>query len=80
VTKVVKIRIYTAPGCPFCQKLKDDLNACGVSYEEKVVTSDREAARELRSKGINQVPVIEADGKITVGYNPDWVRKNLCGR
>jgi glutaredoxin len=72
-----KIKIYTAPNCPYCKMLKEDLNSCGVPYEE-MSAGDPEARKEMISKGIKAVPVVEVDGKRTEGYNPEWVKKNLC--
>jgi glutaredoxin len=75
---VARVRIYTLGGCPHCAALKLDLNACGVEYEE-LHAEDPGVRDKLVKMGVDAVPVIEVDGRVTVGYSREWVKKNLCG-
>lgn len=45
-------------GCPKCNVLKRKLNDKGVQYTE--VTAEN----EIRSEGINEVPVLKVDGRL----------------
>ena len=68
-----KVVLYTAPGCGYCNKAAEALKAKGVEFVKKDLSKDPKAYRELKSKAENWrggVPVIEAHGKIIVGYNP----------
>ncbi len=65
-----QITIYSTPTCPYCQHAKRYLSDKGVVYTEKDVTTDIAARDELvRKSGRLQVPVIEIDGSIVVGFN-----------
>jgi len=54
------------------------LDQLGVRYVDVDVSSDEEAAREMIEKsGQMGVPVIEIDGEIVVGFDPDAIRRAL---
>lgn len=63
--------IYTKPGCPYCAAALDDLTTRGVAYEQKDVTSGPGIEREALdwSKGQRKVPIIVADGQVSIGFN-----------
>ena len=42
-----KIIIYSTPTCPYCNLVKDYLNQRSIEFEEKDVSLDRTAAREM---------------------------------
>jgi thioredoxin-disulfide reductase len=64
------IRVYTAPGCPWCKKAKAFLREKGLAFEEINVAANREALQELLKKtGRMAVPVLDIDGAIIQGYN-----------
>lgn len=65
-----RIRVYTAPGCPWCKKAKEYLREKGLAFEEINVAANREALQELLKKtGRMTVPVLELDGTLIRGYN-----------
>jgi len=65
-----RIRVYTAPGCPWCKKAKEYLREKGLAFEEINVAANREALQELLAKtGRMAVPVLELDGTLIRGYN-----------
>jgi glutaredoxin 3 len=73
-----KIIVYSTPTCPYCNLVKDYLNQRGVEFEEKDVSKDREAAREMiKRSGEMGVPQVEINGKIIVGFNRDAIDKEL---
>lgn len=75
-----KIIVYSTPTCPYCNLVKDYLNQKGIEFEEKDVSKDRVAAREMiKRSGEMGVPQIEINGKIIVGFNRDAIDKELRG-
>jgi len=65
-----QVKIYTTPVCPYCQMAKEFMKDQGVSYEEIDVTKSQPALQEMIQKsGQMGVPVLDINGKITVGFN-----------
>ncbi len=61
--------VYVKNGCPYCNKLKDDLDREGQKYELKNVSRDKAALKEAKTKyGADRVPVLVEGDKVTVGY------------
>jgi len=72
-----RIVMYATSWCPYCRKARKLLNALDVEWLEKDVEADPEAARELVAKvgpGAG-VPLIDCDGDLVRGYNPDKIRR-----
>lgn len=62
-SKPVPVSIFTKPGCPFCAKAKEMLEARGMGYEEVVLGHDA-TLRSLRAiTGRDTVPQVFIDGK-----------------
>ncbi len=73
-----KIIVYSTPTCPYCSLVKDYLNQKGVEFEEKDVSMDRVAAREMIERsGEMGVPQIDINGTIIVGFNRDAIDSEL---
>jgi glutaredoxin 3 len=73
-----KIIVYSTPSCPYCHLVKDYLNEKGVEFEEKDVSVDRVAAREMIEKsGQMGVPQIIINDKVIVGFNRDAIDEEL---
>ena len=73
-----KIIVYSTPTCPYCNLVKDYLNQKGVEFEEKDVSMDRVAAREMIERsGEMGVPQIDINGTIIVGFNRDAIDSEL---
>ena len=67
-----KVTIYTTPTCGYCKLAKEFFKEHNVTYNEVNVASDMNAQQEMIKKsGQMGVPVIEIDGAIVVGYDPD---------
>jgi glutaredoxin-like protein len=61
--KPVPVSIITKPGCPFCAKAKEMLEAKGMGYEEISLGHDA-TLRSLRAiTGRDTVPQVFIDGK-----------------
>jgi len=73
-----KIIVYSTPSCPYCNLAKDYLKEKGVEFEEKDVSVDRAAAREMVEKsGQMGVPQIAINDKVIVGFNRDAIEEEL---
>jgi len=67
-----KVIIYSTTTCPYCVYAKDYFKNKGVAFEDKNVSIDRAAGQEMIAKsGQMGVPVIDIDGKIIVGFQPN---------
>jgi glutaredoxin-like YruB-family protein len=73
-----KIKIYTAPGCPFCVLAKSYLEEKGVEFEEIDVSKNAQGAKEMVEKSKQMgVPVIEIDGQIIIGFDKEKIDELL---
>lgn len=64
-----KIKIYSSSTCANCTAAKEYLKEKGYEYEEKNISSDAEAKKELLAMGYMGVPVIFVDDDVVVGFN-----------
>ena len=65
-----KIRVFSAPACPYCVTLKTFLDENNVQYEHFNVAEDEKARDEMIEKsGQMGVPVIEINGEMVVGFD-----------
>lgn len=64
-----KILIYSANLCSNCTAAKEYIKEKGYDYEEKNVSLDPEAKKELIGMGYMGVPVIMIDDDVVVGFN-----------
>lgn len=75
-----KITIYSTPTCHYCTRAKNYFNKMGVVYEDKNVGLDRVSAQEMIMKsGQMGVPVIDINGQIVVGFQPNVFEKLING-
>ena len=73
------IKIYSTPSCPFCQMAKKYIEGKGKTVDYIDVTKDDAAADEMvKVSGQYNVPVIDIDGHIVVGFNRVEVDKYLA--
>lgn len=71
-----KVIIYSTETCHYCIMAKNYFTKMGVSYEERNVGIDRAAAQEMVTKsGQMGVPVIDIEGQIIVGFQPEVFEK-----
>ncbi|HLC71142.1 MAG TPA: glutaredoxin family protein, partial [Candidatus Nanoarchaeia archaeon] len=67
----MSITIYTTPTCHWCKDTKAFLKKNKLKYTEKDVSADQKAAQEMIKKsGQMGVPVLDINGKIIVGFDP----------
>jgi len=67
-----QVTIYSTTTCPYCVYAKKYFDQKGIKYEDKNVGLDRAAGQEMVQKsGQMGVPVIDIDGEIIVGFQPN---------
>ncbi len=70
--------IYSTPTCPYCTYAKTYFKENNVAFEDVDVTKDQSRAQEMITKsGQMGVPVIDINGEIVVGFQPDVFEKLL---
>lgn len=69
------IKIFSTPTCSYCHTLKEFLKERNINFEEIDLSKDEQAQRYIVEKtGKMEVPVIEIDGEIVVGFD----RAKIC--
>ncbi|MBC8591183.1 glutaredoxin domain-containing protein [Wansuia hejianensis] len=72
------IIVYSTNTCPWCTRVKDYLKSRNVSFIEYDVSKDYNKAMEMVDKsGQKGVPVLDINGSIVIGFNPDRINKLL---
>jgi glutaredoxin 3 len=67
-----KVIVYSTPTCPYCVYAKTFFKQNEIPFEDVDVSKDRERATEMVNKsGQMGVPVIDIDGEILIGYQPE---------
>jgi glutaredoxin-like YruB-family protein len=70
VVKSANITVYTTPTCPWCARAKEFLSKRGVAFQERDVSTDRQAAEEVvRRTGQMGVPVIADEQEAILGFD-----------
>jgi glutaredoxin 3 len=69
-TKMAKVKIYSLPTCPYCNKAKEFLDVNNIKYEEINVATDKEGLEEMvRKTDQMSVPVLIIDDRIVIGFD-----------
>lgn len=75
------ITLYTYPKSAACDKEKEFLDQCGISYQEKNIKRSaalmKEVGQKTESYGALGVPTIDVDGIIVFGYAPEELHDAL---
>ncbi|MFC4769805.1 FAD-dependent oxidoreductase [Effusibacillus consociatus] len=72
-----KAIVYSSTGCPYCEKIKNDLKNWGIEYEERNVTENPDYFNDLHEKGMFSTPVTFIDGEAFIGYRPNKMKAYL---
>ncbi len=64
----LEVIVYTSSGCPYCEKVKDQLNEWGIDYEVRNVTLNKEYFDELRDSNVPGTPATYVNGKLLLGF------------
>ena len=74
----LKVRIFTSVSCPYCYTLMEFLKEKSIEFEEVDVAKDEKAREEMIKKsGRLEVPIIEIDSQIVVGFDKEKIVKLL---
>jgi glutaredoxin 3 len=77
----MSITIYTTPTCGYCKIAKDYFKLNNIKFTEYDVSRDSQKAIEMvRKTGQMGVPVIEANGKLVIGFNRPELDKILLNK
>lgn len=72
------VTIYSTPTCPWCHKTKEFFKANKVAFTDIDVSTDQKAAQKMvKISGQTGVPVIDANGKILVGFDEGKLKSAL---
>lgn len=75
---MTKVKIYSTPTCPFCNRAKEFFKKHKIEYEDINVAENEKARNEMVEKSRQMgVPVIEVGDKIIVGFNEQELKKKL---
>ncbi len=73
-----EVIIYSANWCGACRRAKAYMDRKGVRYEERNVDQPRFKEELVRKSGGRSIPVIEVNGRILKGFNPERLDKLLA--
>ncbi len=75
------IKIYTTPSCPWCHKTKRFLKQKKWKFTEVDVASNEKGRKEMiKRSGQMGVPVLDINGKIVIGYDPEAITEAVKGK
>lgn len=78
VNNMVKVKVYVTVGCPYCFTLKEFLKEHNIDFKEIDVSQDKKTKEELIKKtGKLEVPIIEIDGQMIVGFDKEKISQLL---
>jgi glutaredoxin-like YruB-family protein len=74
-----KIIVFTQPDCPPCRSVKVYLADKGLEFEERDVTVDQEAVRELvETYQSRSTPTIVIGENVMIGFDPEELDQILA--
>lgn len=72
------IKVYTAPGCPYCKAVIDYLKDNNYEFMEIDISVNKIASSYLYNLGIKGVPVTEGYNWLVIGYDIHKLKKELA--
>ncbi len=74
--KMVNVKIYSTPTCPYCKLAKEFFKEKNISFTNIDVASSEANAEEMKKvSGQTSVPVIVIDEKVIVGFDKNEIEK-----
>lgn len=70
-----EVMVYTSSGCPYCEKVKNQLDEWGIEYEVRNVSIHKEYFDELREKKVFGTPATYVNGKLILGFQDKKFKK-----
>lgn len=71
---MVKIVIWTKPGCPQCDMTKKQFDKRGIIYQEKRLDRSPKAVERFLELGLLAAPIVETDRKQWSGFRLDKIK------
>ena len=71
------VLLYYADWCGYCRKTSAELDRRGVSYERRNIDNPATLAELVEKTGQRNIPVVDVDGKILIGYDPQGLDELL---
>jgi glutaredoxin 3 len=72
------ITLYATTTCQWCKKTKEYLEKKKIKFKHIFVDKDEKARdKMIELSGQMGVPVLDVDGEVLVGYDPDAIDKML---
>ena len=73
-----KLVLFTQPGCFSCELMRIYLEARELSFEERDISKDPEARREMtETYASNETPTMLIDGEVLIGFDPSLLDQIL---
>ena len=74
------IVVFTQPGCPPCRTVKAYLSARGIEFEERDVSCDPNAVRDLvETYQSRSTPTLVIGQEVMIGFDPERLDELLAG-
>lgn len=74
----VMVKLFVTPGCPYCFTLKEFFKENKIKFKEIDISQDEKAKAEMIKKtGKMEVPIVEINGEIVIGFNKEKISKLL---
>lgn len=74
------IKLYTMDDCHWCSKEETYLKSTGKKFDIININKDTKAKEEMIAKSHQtQVPVLDVDGKVIVGFNKTAISEAIYG-
>ncbi len=72
------IKIYSTPTCVYCKTLKEYLAKNDFKFEDIDVSKDeKELQKMIKNSGQMEVPILDIEGEIVVGFDKEKIDKLL---
>lgn len=74
----MKVKVYSTPTCPYCEALKNFLEEHNILFEDIDISADDKSREEVCQKtGKMEVPMVEIDGNVMVGFDKEKIKSLL---
>lgn len=74
----MSVKIYSTPGCPYCNATKEFLRKNKIKFKDIDVSKDSKVAEEVvKLSGQSGVPVTFSGKKFVVGFNQEKLKELL---
>lgn len=72
-----RVVLYATDWCGYCKQIRRFLDEKGVPYREFDIEKDAEARRAYEALGGRGIPILEVNGTLIRGFEPESILKAL---